>query len=179
MKLDNNIKRSFPFAASVVVSCLASGQVLMAQNSPFQTICTNATLQGNYGFAVSGMRPTGPGGPVEMIVGTAMTNFDGNGNLTQTDNIHGSIDGFPTPDRPGTGKYSINANCTGTMTLTPAGSPTLTLRIVVVDNGNEVRGVVVGPVTVMVTTNGRRVAPLPQNGEIIVFPDGAKSRAAQ
>ena len=179
MKLDNNIKRSFPFAAAVVVSCLASG--LMAQNSPFQTqmICTNATLQGNYGFAVGGMRPTAPGGPVEMIIGTAMTNFDGNGGLTQTDNIHGSLDGFPSPDRPGTGKYSINADCTGTMTISAAGSPTLTARIVVVDNGNEVRAVVVDPVAVLVTSNGRRVAPPPQNHEIIWLSDVAKPQSAQ
>jgi hypothetical protein len=179
MNFDKNIQRSFPFAAAVIVSCLASGQALMAQNSPFQTICTSATLQGAYGFTINGMRPTGPGGPVEAIIGTAMTNFDGNGNLTQTDNIHGSLDGFPTPDRAGTGKYSINSDCSGTMTINSAGSPPLTLRIVVVDNGNEVRTVVVDPVTVMVTSNGRRVAPPPQNAEIIVLPDGAKSRPAQ
>ena len=140
----------------MVVSCLASGQILIAQNSPFQTICTNATLQGNYGFTVSGMRPTGPGGPVETIVGTAMTNFEGNGNLTQVDNIHGSLAGFPTPDRPGSEMYSINPDCSGTMTLIAAGSPTLTLRIVAIDNGNEVRTVVVDPVTAVVTSNGRR-----------------------
>ena len=116
---------------------------------------------------------------MEMIIGTAMTNFDGSGNLSQTDNIHGSIDGFPTPDRPGTGKYSINADCTGTMTINAAGSPPLTARIVVVDNGNEVRAAIVDPVTVMVTSNGRRVAPPSQNGEIIVFPDSAKSTPAR
>jgi hypothetical protein len=179
MKLEHNIKRSAQLAGAVVASCLASGQAVIAQNSPFETVCTNATLQGNYGFTVSGMRPTGPGGPVEMIVGTAMTNFDGSGNLTQVDNIHGSLDGFPTPDRPGSGKYSINSDCSGTMTIIAAGSPTLTLRIVVVDNGNEVRAVVVDPVTVMVTSNGRRVAPPPQISEIILSPDGAKSKLAQ
>ena len=179
MKLDNNIKRSFPFAAAVILSCLATAPVIMAQNGPFQTVCTNATLQGNYGFTVSGMRPTGPGGPVEAIIGTAMTNFDGVGGLTQTDNIHGSLDGFPTPDRPATGKYSIKDDCTGTMTIAAADSPVLTLRIVVVDNGNEVRTVVVNPLAVMVTSNGRRVAPPAGNREIILLSDGAKSGPAQ
>jgi len=94
---------------------------------------------------------------METVVGVALTNFDGNGNLTQTDNIHGSISGFPAPDRAGTGTYSINADCTGTMTLDNAGAPPLTLRIVVVDNGSEVRTAVVSPLAVMVSSNGRRV----------------------
>jgi hypothetical protein len=167
MRIDKKIKRSFPFSAAVLVCCVIAGQALLAQDGPFQTICSNATLQGAYGFTISGMRPTDPGGPVEMIIGTAMTHFDGNGNLTQTDNIHESINGFTTPDRPGTGTYSVNADCTGTMMLNVPGNPPLTLRIVVVDNGNEVRTVVVDPVTVMVTSNGRRVAS--QKGEIILL----------
>lgn len=178
MRIDKKIKRSLPFAAAVIASSLASGR-LMAQNSPFQAVCTNATLQGDYGFMVSGMKPSALGGPIEMMIGTAMTHFDGNGNLTQTDNIHGSISGFPTPDRPGTGMYSINADCTGTMTINAPGSPALTVRIVVVNNGNEVRAAVVDPATVMVTSNGRRVAPPRQTGEIIVLPDVAKRTAAQ
>jgi hypothetical protein len=106
-----------------------------------------------------------------MIVGVAMTHFDGYGNLTQNDNIHGSITGFPAPDRKGSGTYSINSDCSGTMKITSEGGPTLTLRIVVVDNGNEVRTAVVDPTAsvtagsaapqVMVTSNGRRVATRP------------------
>ena len=144
-----------------------AASAVWAQNGASQPACSNATLEGSYGFTVTGMRPSGPGGPVETIVGVAMTSFDGNGNLTQTDNIHGSISGFAHPDRPGTGTYTINSDCTGTMTLTSTGAPTLTLRIVVVDDGNEVRTAVVDPTAnvtpgstppqVMVTSNGRRV----------------------
>jgi len=148
---------------------LLTASAVWAQDSPFQTVCTNATLEGDYGFNISGTRPSAPmaGAPIETIVGVAMTHFDGTGNLTQTDNIHGSVNGSPAPDRPGTGTYTINANCTGTMTLSNQGAPTLTLRIVVVDNGNEVRAAVVDPTAVviagipapqvMVTSNGRRV----------------------
>jgi hypothetical protein len=96
---------------------------------------------------------------METVVGVAMTNFDGNGNLTQTDNIHGSISGYTTPDRPGTGTYNVNPDCSGTMQLSSPGSPTLTLRIVVVDKGSEVRTAVVAPAPVMVTSNGRRTTP--------------------
>lgn len=149
-----------PIACMFLVTTVAWAQ------GGFQAICTNATIQGDYGFIVTGMRPSGPGGPVEMIVGVAMTHFDGNGNLTQTDNIHGSITGLATPDRQGTGTYSVSSDCTGTMILTNKGAPPLTVKIVVVDNGNEIRAAVVNPTAditpgttppqVMVTSNGRR-----------------------
>jgi len=136
---------------------LIPSMVLAASAMWGQATCTNATLEGDYGFTVTGMRPSAPGGPIETIVGVAMTHFDGNGGLTQTDNIHGSISGFQTPDRPGTGTYTINSNCTVTMTLTNQGAPALTLRIVIVDNGDEVRAAVMSPAPVMVTSNGRLV----------------------
>jgi hypothetical protein len=88
-----------------------------------------------------------------------LTTFDGNGNLTQNDNIHGSISGYTAPDRQGTGTYSLNPDCSGTMQVSSPGSPTLTLRIVVVDRGSEVRTAVVAPAPVMVTSNGRRTTP--------------------
>jgi hypothetical protein len=124
------------------------------------TTCTNATLQGDYGFTVTGTRPSALGATtIETVVGVAMTTFDGNGNLTQTDNIHGSISGYTAPDRQGTGTYSLNPDCSGTMQVSSPGSPTLTLRIVVVDRGSEVRTAVVAPAPVMVTSNGRRTTP--------------------
>jgi hypothetical protein len=148
-------------------AALLFASAIWAQDRPFQTVCTNATLEGDYGFIVTGTRPSAPGGPVETVVGVAMTHFDGNGNLTQTDNIHGSITGLAAPNRQGTGSYTINPDCTGAMKLSNPGSPTLTLAIVVVDDGNEVRAAVVDPTAsvnagtsapqVMVTSNGRRV----------------------
>ena len=157
-----------------------------AQDSIFQTVCTNATLAGDFGFTITGMRPSAPGGPVEMVVGVAMTHFDGNGNLTQKDNIHGSITGFPAPDRAGSGTYTINPDCSGTMKLVSPGAPALTLRIVVVDNGNEVRTAVVDPTAsitpgtpvpqVMVTSNGRRVS---SRGGFLILPESTRPASSQ
>ncbi|MBV8820404.1 MAG: hypothetical protein JO022_18735 [Acidobacteriaceae bacterium] len=148
-------------------SALLFATAMWAQDAPFQTVCSNATLEGDYGFIITGMRPSGPGGPVETIVGIAMTHFDGNGNLTQTDNIHGSISGVATPNRPGTGTYTINSDCSGTMKLINSGAPVLTLAIAVVDDGNTVLTAVQDPTAsvaagtsppqVMVTSQGRRV----------------------
>lgn len=166
--------------ATITILFLAA-TTAWAQESPFQTVCSNVTLEGDYGFIVTGTRPSAPtpGAPVETVVGVAMTHFDGNGNLTQTDNIHGSVNGAPAPDRPGTGTYTVSANCTGTMTLNNQGSPTLTLRIVVVDNGNEVRAAVMDPTAtvtpgipapqVMVTSNGRRVTTRGLLGGLVIL----------
>lgn len=174
-----------------ITMLLLAASAAWAQDSAFQATCSNATLEGDYGFLLTGTRPTQvPASPVESVVGVAMTNFDGNGNLTQTDNVHGSVTGFAAPDRKGTGTYTINSDCSGTMTLSSPGSPVLTLRIVVVDNGNEVRAAVVDPTAnvtpgtagapqVMVTSNGRRVMTRPQSGEIIVLPFAPASGPAK
>jgi hypothetical protein len=143
---------------------LLAGASTQAQDGG-SLVCTDATLHGNYGFTVTGTRPSGPTipgsppPPIEQIVGVALTHFNGDGTFTQTDNIHGSISGYPesAQDRPGSGMYHLEANCSGTMTLKSEGAPvTLTLRIVVVDRGKEVRAAVVAPPPVMVTSNGRR-----------------------
>jgi len=145
---------------TLVWTMLLAASAVWGQGNGAQTTCSNATLDGDFGFIITGTRLSHPGGPMESVVGVAMTHFDGSGNLTQTDNIHGSVSGFAAPDRKGTGTYTINADCTGTMTLVNEGTPPLTLRIVVVDNANEVRTAVVSPLMALVTSVGRRVAPV-------------------
>lgn len=122
--------------------------------------CSTATLHGEYGFSVNGSRPN-PKNPaeIEQIIGVALTIFDGQGNLTQTDNIHGSASGYDPSavDRPGVGTNTLNEDYTGTMTLLNEKAPPLSLRIVVVKDGSEIRTVVVGPLAAMVTSNGAHV----------------------
>ena len=118
--------------------------------------CSNETLRGDYGFTLTGTRPSMPGGPQVTVVGVALTTFNGDGTLTQTDNVHADTPTPPfVPDRPGTGAYNLNADCSGWMTLT-AGGMTLTLSIVVVDHGREVRTAVISP-NVFVTSVGRKI----------------------
>jgi hypothetical protein len=117
--------------------------------------CNTHLLNDDYGFIITGMRPSAPTpmAPLEQVVGVALTHFDGSGNLTQVDNVHGSLSGT-VPDRPGTGSYTVNPDCTGTMTLQNAGAPNLQLRIVVVNHGTEVDAAVIAPAAVMVTSIG-------------------------
>jgi hypothetical protein len=118
--------------------------------------CSNATLRGNYGFTITGIRPAARGLPQVALVGTALTTFHGDGTFEQFDNLNvNSPEVAYQPDRPGTGTYSLNADCSGTMFLTASGV-TLQLSIVVVDHGHEVRTAVVTP-EVIVTSDGRKI----------------------
>jgi hypothetical protein len=106
--------------------------------------CSNRTLRGDYGFSIDGTVLAGTPNAF-LLRGVAMTHFDGRGNLSQVDFT--TRNGAPlTADwRPSVGSYEINADCTGTAQIVPAdGSPTLNLRLVVVNRGREVRTIVVG-----------------------------------
>jgi len=118
---------------------------LYAQDQGIGNGCSNVMLKGNYGFTITGTRPIGPA-LVEQVVGMGVARYDGNGHFTQTGNSHGSVSGDYSGD--GFGTYTVNANCSGTATLTLSGvGVTLNLWIVVVDQGKEVRLVVRTPVT--------------------------------
>jgi len=82
-----------------------------------------ASLKGVYGTILTGTKPSGPPpAPLEQMIGVALSTFDGQGHSTGIDNIHGTISGG-TPDRPGTGTYTIDEDCTGTAILVNAGAP--------------------------------------------------------
>ena len=130
--------------------------------------CSNDTLHGRYAFTITGqiLAPVPAAGPVS---GVAITDFDGAGGLTQQDHLlHNGV--LPVEDwRPGTGTYSINADCTGWMTINPQptvpadGSPDLKLYIVVAEDGHEIRTVVSGsptvpPFSASITSIGIRIA---------------------
>ncbi len=106
--------------------------------------CTNRTLLGDYGFAIEGVFPAIPGAPVNLLRGAAMGHFDGKGNYSQVDHV--VVNGTPPPMEwtHGSGPYTVNPNCTGTLVITIPGSPFSPVRIhfVVVRQGKEVRFVV-------------------------------------
>jgi hypothetical protein len=119
--------------------------------------CSLESLKGTYGTILTGTKPSGPPpAQLEQFIGVALNTYDGQGHSTGSDNIHGAITGLTT-DRPGTGTYTINEDCSGTGTLLNTGAPPLELRFVVLDNGKEIRGVVMSPASVMVTFISRRI----------------------
>jgi hypothetical protein len=154
-----------PFLTKKPLICIGALAVASILSFPLQASgsdrvhCSNETLKGNYGFTITGIRPATRGGPQVAVVGTALTTFHGDGTFDQFDNINVDSTSDPyQPDRPGTGTYTLNPDCSGSMTLT-AGGVTLDLSIIVVDNGREVRTAVVTP-NVIITSNGRKTQAL-------------------
>jgi hypothetical protein len=104
--------------------------------------CSNRTLRGLYAFEIEGHVVDAPT-PLPLR-GVAMTHFDGKGNLSQVDHV--VLNGMlpPVDWTPATGTYTINPDCTGEAELVIPGSPfsPVPLRLVVADNGAQIRTVV-------------------------------------
>jgi hypothetical protein len=118
--------------------------------------CSVATLRGDFGGQMQGTRPSSPGGPIETVIGVVVRHYDGSGNLTQVDNIKGSISGI-VPDRTGSGTYEVNPDCSGVIRFEPAPGVFIEERIVIVDSGHEVRSITAAPPPIMVTTVGKKM----------------------
>ena len=117
--------------------------------------CSLATIGGDYGIQIQGTRPV-PGGLTESVVGVVLRNYDGRGNISQVDNVKGSITGI-VPDRPGFGTYEVSPDCTGIARFQPGPGILLEERLVIVDDGREIRSMVAAPAGVMVTGVHQRI----------------------
>lgn len=126
------------FRASLAVLTLALA--LSSVATAHANGCSNRTIRGTYSFTVHGQIL---GGPMAGIVeGIASTTFDGFGNLKQVDRV--SQNGVSGTDwRPGSGNYTLNSDCTGTMTINNEGMPfPLELAIIVSQSGKIIHTVV-------------------------------------
>jgi hypothetical protein len=122
--------------------------------------CTDGTLRGTYGIQMQGTGSVPPPvGGSQTLIGVVKRTFDGMGNFTQIDNIHGSVTGW-TPDRPGSGTYQVNPDCTGATQFQPApGAPVIEERIVIVDGGSQLYSITTSPLPLMVSTVAKRIDP--------------------
>jgi hypothetical protein len=120
--------------------------------------CSNNTLRGTYGIQIRGTRPVPPpqGGGTEDVIGVVIRTFDGLGNFTQIDNVKGSVTGW-VPDRPGSGTYQVNADCTAATQFSPGPGVLIEERLVIVDAGKETYSMTATPPPLMVTGVGKRI----------------------
>lgn len=126
----------------VLLTIALSVGLVLAANTAYAENCSNATLHGSYAFTLHGAILAGPA--AGMVDGIALSVFDGAGNMEQVDAVsHGGV--VAQVWRPGTAKYTVNPDCTGTMTLTAAGSPPLDLAFVIGDQGKQIHTVVTNP----------------------------------
>ena len=117
--------------------------------------CSEATIRGDYGIQIQGTRPA-PGGLTESVIGVVLRNYDGQGNISQIDNVKGSISGI-VPDRQGFGTYEVSPDCTGIARFQPGPGILLEERMVIIDDGREIRTMVLAPAGVMVTGVHQRI----------------------
>lgn len=159
-----NRTRTAGFASATAVLALALTNPAYAQ---VDHGCSNATLRGVYAFQITGqiLAPAAVAGPVS---GVALTTFDGAGNLTQIDHVvHNGV--VPVEEwRPASGSYTVNPDCSGTFTFTPAptnpadAGPALKVDFLLTNGAAHILGAVSGspntpPFTASIVSTGSRV----------------------
>jgi hypothetical protein len=117
--------------------------------------CSEATVRGDYGIQIQGTRPA-PGGLTEAVIGIVLRTYDGEGNFSQVANLKGSITGT-NPDSQSFGTYEVNDDCTGIIRAQPLPGVLIEERLVIVDNGREIRAAVMAPTAVVITSVHQRI----------------------
>lgn len=141
----------------------ASCGSLLAQDAPAG--CTDSMLQGTYAASISGMAPAPavvPGssalpGTIQSLIGLVLMTFDGKGTFTQSDWVKGTLSPYVSA-RPGKGVYKVNADCTGTSTISIPGAPfDIVTQFILTDNGKGSIFIVATPATIMTMGSSHRV----------------------
>jgi hypothetical protein len=120
-----------------------------------QRFCSDSLVRGTYGGQIQGTQ-TLPNGSVQNIIGVVVRVYDGEGNVTQWDNVKNSANGY-VPNRFGMGTYKVNDDCTVDIVFNPAPGFTIQERAVVVENGRELRSITVLPAGLFVTSVQLRI----------------------
>ena len=116
-----------------------------------QKECSNASLQGSFGFSSTGTLLALPPPFAGAFGEIGRQTFDGQGNTdgTATLSTNGNIHRLTWQ-----GTYAVNPDCTGSMTLfiAPSGA-TVNLDFVIDDDETEVRAITTGPTGIGVPGN--------------------------
>ena len=150
MKNKSALKISMITVSVMIGGLLAAGASAIAQsNDGISALsqsgfghCSNRTLYGDYGASVQGSILPAPGVTLPFVAVT-MNHFDGRGDISSVE--HTVVNGAPLSPGftvRGTGTYSVNHDCTGSMTVNTPNSPApLKLFFVIVKHGTEVHAV--------------------------------------
>jgi hypothetical protein len=144
METNMNSKRLTALSATALVLVSISGAALADGG------CSAATLRGAYAFSAIGevigvldAQGVHPFDTPSVLNDVAIINFDGVSLFTRTD--FGTISGAPKSadfNSAQSGAYTLNSDCTGTMTITYPSGVELDLKMVVAANGTIVRAVI-------------------------------------
>jgi hypothetical protein len=100
--------------------------------------CTNAGLQGNFGFETTGLFLAGaPATGWVSFIGELKLRVDPSGEGVISGHLVGTEDSTTLPEEPVTGSYTVDKDCRGLAIITPKTRPEMHFRFVVVDCGTE------------------------------------------
>jgi hypothetical protein len=118
---------------------LAASSTLTAHASG----CTNMTIKGTWVNSLHGQIFL-PDGTSLVLTGVTKTTYDGLGNSTELDasGVNGNV---PTGWRTGSGSYTVNADCTGTETISFPNQADIHAQFVVAQSGNKLHFVNIDP----------------------------------
>jgi hypothetical protein len=120
------VSRVIPVVAASVLFLLSSASP--AEEGHNQSLCSNATLKGTFGFYRTGTVDEGTGG----LAALGILTFDGKGNAAVLQSI--SRNGDYSYDVDGTFTYELDSDCTGKGFL----EGTEFVRLVVTDDGHGI-----------------------------------------
>jgi hypothetical protein len=130
------------FVANRALATMALAVFGFAVNALANGNCSTATLKGAFGFTATGFL-VAPSPIVGLFGGIGIQSFDGKGNTeaVSTVSINGTSQTVSIK-----GAYSVNSDCTGSMTLTflPSGL-VHHFDLVVASSGSDVQGVRTDP----------------------------------
>jgi hypothetical protein len=133
---------------------LAIALIVSSPLTSHASACSNSTIRGSYAYTIHGQVFL-PNGPTLLINGLARTTFDGEGNLTELDAI--SANGNVAPGWvSNTGTYSVNPDCTGTITVTNGNQPLIHGQMIVAQSGNTIHEMLIDP-GFATTADGERI----------------------
>jgi hypothetical protein len=97
--------------------------------------CSTETLEGCYATNISGSIVSN--GPVGALADVGVLTFDGDGNVSQVSTV--SLNGTVLPGRIGMGTYTVNPDCTGSLTLHFPPAFESTSNFVIDNHGREIQ----------------------------------------
>lgn len=142
----SNMKRNVvPTTFVIVCASVFVLGILSRTQAGERRVCSEASLQGSFGFLSTGNLNALPVPLAGPFVEVGRQTFDGKGNTdgTATASANGNLRHFTLQ-----GTYAVNPDCTGSMTLlvSPLGA-TVPLDFVITDNGGEFLAITTGAIT--------------------------------
>jgi hypothetical protein len=143
------VTRLFALAVLAALVLVATTSQRIVRPVYAQSGCSLASLSGNYAFRQSGYEAkSSTGSPLPLAV-VGVGTFDGAGNFsaTYTDMSPGKPGGYSNPlqGATGLGTYTVNSDCTGSISVTSGDAAGINLNLVIIGGETEVFSIITNP----------------------------------